>query len=93
MEVAQLEQRNLELIEKLRGLQTVSMEKTKEVYFASLGRKKDHQAGLQDSPGLPSLVDVSKATNDKVSKIDCVHSKLMFTKAFYFYRTHLYIIA
>ena len=66
----QLEQRNIEIIEKLKGLQTVTSEKkTKEVYFTSLGEGRDHQTGLSMSPGLPSLVDVSKKIANKVKGV------------------------
>jgi len=67
LEVDQLEQRNLEIIEKLKGLQTVTSEKkTKEVYFKSLGEGQEKQTSLSMSPGLPSLVDISKQIADKV---------------------------
>ena len=69
LEVDQLEQRNLELVDKLKSLQTINVEKTKEVYFASLGRGKAQHSGLAQSPGLPSLVDVSKNTTDKVGHV------------------------
>ena len=72
IEVDGLEQCNIEILEGVNIDQAVGMEKTRQVYLASIGRSPGRQreklAGAQDGSHLPSLVDMAKCTSEHVRK-------------------------
>lgn len=72
-EVNVLEQRNLEIIETVTSDQLVSMEKTRQIYLASIGKRSSRRGRILKSISagsiLPSMVDVTKCTTEQVKEI------------------------
>ena len=72
-EVNMLEQRNLEIIEEVTSSQMLGMEKTRQIYLASIGRSPSRHGGtlmkVISDESLPSMVDVAKCTAEQVKAI------------------------